>query len=172
MSRPGQAAYRLDTLHDRHVRRGFESGQPAVDGWLTRFALQNQKKRLSTTRVLVTKDDVVAGFYTLAIGQVDFEDLPAELSRNMPRRLLPVAILAWLGVEKSHQGLGLGTRLLAQALRDGYEAGRTFPFVAVLIDAINEDAQAFYGRWSFRPLPGRAHRLFVSAAELEAMMKA
>ncbi len=85
--------------------------------------------------------------------------------------MLPAAVLTWLGVDRRYQGDGLGTLLLAQALRDCYEAGKTFSFVAVIIDAVNEAAKSFYGRWSFRPLPGHPNRLFVSAVELEAMMR-
>jgi len=42
-------------------------------------------------------------YYTLATGQVDFSDLPSDLARQLPRRMLPVAILAWLGISKAHQ---------------------------------------------------------------------
>lgn len=169
---PLPPGYRLETLERSHERRRFQSGEHAVDEWLRRNALQQQKKRLSTTRVLLTEDNVIAGYYTLAIAQIDFGDLPNELTRKLPRRFLPVAVLAWLGVDRRYQGTGLGTRLLARALRDCHEAGRTFSFVAVLIDAINADAKRFYERWSFRPLPGYPDRLFLSGAELEGMMRA
>ena len=46
----------------------------------------------------------IAGYYTLATGQVDFSDLPSETIRRLPRRQLPVAILAWLGVSAESQG--------------------------------------------------------------------
>jgi GNAT superfamily N-acetyltransferase len=39
-------------------------------------------------------------------------------------------------VDQNHQGKGFGDRLLAQALRDCYEAGQIFAFVAVLIDCL------------------------------------
>jgi len=93
------------------------------------------------------------------------------LAQRLPRRALPVAILAWLGVSKEHQGQGLGTRLLAQSLRDCYEAGKTFSFVAVLLDCVNDAAKAFYQRWDFGPLPGHPYRLFLSAKRLAAMME-
>jgi len=86
------------------------------------------------------------------------------------RRSLPVAILAWLGVRNADQGHGLGRRLLAQALRDSYDAGQTFPFVAVILDCFNDEARAFYRRWDFRPLPGHNNRLFLSWRQLQAMV--
>jgi GNAT superfamily N-acetyltransferase len=70
------------------------------------------------------------------------------------------------------QGLGLGTRLFAQALRDCYEAGKTFAFVAVILDCLNDRAKSFYRKWDFEELPGHPYRLFLSAAQLAALMEA
>jgi GNAT superfamily N-acetyltransferase len=112
----------------------------------------------------------IAGFYTLGTAQADSSDLPPELGRQLPPRNLPVAVLAWLGVSENRHGEGLGSRLLAQALRDCYDAGRTFAVIAVILDCIDENAKDFYQRWDFRLLPGHANRLFLSWRELEAMV--
>lgn len=81
-----------------------------------------------------------------------------------------MAILAWLGVDRRCQGRGLGPRLLAQALTDCHAAGRTFAFVAVIIDCLDERAKAFYQRWDFRELPGRPLRLFLTSQALDELM--
>jgi GNAT superfamily N-acetyltransferase len=122
------------------------------------------------TNVLVDAEGALAGYYTLAAGQVDFGDLPVEVARHLPRRMLPVSILAWLGINAVHQGKGLGRRLLAQALRDCYEAGKTLAFVAVILDCVSDAAKTFYQQWEFEELPGRPYRLFLSAKRLETMM--
>jgi GNAT superfamily N-acetyltransferase len=163
--------YRLELLHRRHPRRGFRSGEGKVDDWLASKALQHQEKRLSVTKALLDEAGAIAGYYTLATGQVDFADLPFDLSKGLPRRLLPVAVLAWLGVNLDHQGRGLGLALLAQALRDCYEAGQSFAFIAVILDCVNDSARAFYRRWDFHDLPGHANRMYLSAKLLEAMVK-
>ena len=80
-------------------------------------------------------------------------------------------MLAWLGVAESHRGAGVGTWLLARALRDTHEAGLTFAFVAVLVDCVDDRAKRWYARWDFRELPGQPYRLFLSWAELDAMMR-
>lgn len=163
--------FRLATLERQHRRKKFDCGESAVNEWLRSHALQNQSKHLSTTRVLLHSDEAIAGFYTLATGQVDFGDLPVELVRRLPRRALPVAVLAWLGVDHRFQGQGLGDRLIAQALRDCHGAGQTFAFIAVILDCLNEKAKAFYQRWDFQELPGHPYRLFLSADLLESLMK-
>ena len=163
--------FHLEGLGREHPRERFRCGEERVDDWLATKALQNQEKHLSATRALLDGSGAIAGYYTLAMGQVDFGDLPAEVAKRLPRRLLPVAVLAWLGVSTDHQGQGLGRLLLAQALRDCWEAGKTFPFIAVLLDCINDTAKAFYQRWDFEELPGHPFRLFLSAKRLEAMME-
>lgn len=163
--------YSLEPLQRQHRRRKFQCGEDAVDDWLKTKALQHQRKHLSATKVLLDPAGDIAGFYTLATAQVDFGDLPAEITRKLPRRALPVAVLAWLGVSSEHQGEGLGDLLFARALRDCYEAGQTFAFLAVILDCINDAAKAFYQRWDFEELPGQPYRLFLSAQKLATMME-
>jgi GNAT superfamily N-acetyltransferase len=164
------AGFELATLQREHRRRAFISGQAQVDDWLKTKALQNQEKRLSATKVLLDANGTIAGYYTLATGQVDFGDLPDEIARRLPKRALPVAVLAWLGVDGRFQGQGLGGLLLAQALCDCHQAGQTFAFVAVILDCVDEQAKAFYLRWNFAELPGHPFRLFLSAQQLGALM--
>lgn len=142
-----------------------------MDAWLATKALQHQEKHLSVTKVLIDPTGSIVGYYTLATGQVDFGDLPSDVARRLPRRALPVAVLAWLGIDASHQGQGLGTLLLVRALRDCHEAGRTFPFVAIILDCVGDSAKSFYRHWDFAELPGHRYRLYLSAAQLAAMMQ-
>lgn len=160
----------LVRLAQKHPRRRFDCGEERVNQWLSTKAWQHQKKRLSVTKVVVDQALDIAGYYTLATAQVDFGDLPHDIAKRLPRRALPVAVLAWLGVDKKYQGQGLGGRLLASALRDCCDAGKTFPFVAVVIDCLDPAAKSFYQRWNFAELPGHPLRLFLSAAHLEAML--
>jgi GNAT superfamily N-acetyltransferase len=166
------AGLRWEPLRQGHPRKQFRCGEALVDDWLATKALQQQQKRLSTTKVLIDANDRIVAFHTLATGQVDFGDLPADLTRRLPHRALPVAILAWLGIDSAWQGQGLGERVMASALRDCHDASRTFAFVAVVIDCLNDSAKSFYQRWDFAELPGCPNRLFLSAQRLEAMMTA
>jgi GNAT superfamily N-acetyltransferase len=163
--------FRLERLDRSHPRRTFRCGQKKVDDWLTARALQHQQKHLSVTKVLLDDSAAIAGYYTLATGQVNFTDLPAEVTKQLPRRMLPVAVLAWLGVHQDRQEQGLGRLLMAYALRDCYEAGKTFAFIAGILDCIDEATKAFYQRWDFEEVPERPYRLFLTAKRLEGMMQ-
>ena len=162
--------WRVEPLAKSHDRKKFHSGQPDVDHWFRATAFQSQRKKLTVTKVLLDDTDDVIGYYTLATSQVDFSDLPNDLTDKLPRRMLPVAVLAWLGIDHRCQGQGIGTRLLAAALRDCYAASQTFAFIAVILDCVDESAKAFYQRFDFRELPGYPMRLFLSAALLEKMI--
>ena len=58
-----------------------------MDDWLKKRARQAQEKRLSIARVLVPEPETIAGFYTLAMGQVSFDELPHEMARKLPSTL-------------------------------------------------------------------------------------
>jgi GNAT superfamily N-acetyltransferase len=162
--------FRLESLRREHKPKAFRSGQAQVDDWIATKGLQHQEKHLSVTRVLRDEGGTAAGYYTLATGQFDFSDLPGEVVRKLPRRQLPVAVLAWLGVDAGFQGRGLGRLLLAQAPRDCHEAGRTFAFIAVILDCVDDAARAFHRKFDFEGLPGHPYRLFLAPRQLDAMM--
>jgi ribosomal protein S18 acetylase RimI-like enzyme len=165
------AGYEFVPLARSHRRAAFDCGNDAVNDWLKARALQNQQKRLSTSKVLANADGIIAGFFTLATGQADFSELPAELVAKLPRRALPIAIVAWLGVGLEFHRQGIGTLLVAKALADCHAAGQIFNFVALVLDCIDEQAKAFYQRFDFREIPGKPLRLFLPTATLDAMMR-
>jgi GNAT superfamily N-acetyltransferase len=159
-----------ERLSRKHRRAEFACGDAAVEGWLRQFALQQQEKQLSVTTVLVDQHRGVAGYFTLAPGQVDFGELPEKLRKKLPKRALPVVFLAWLGVSTAHQNQGLGTRLLAQALRDCQTVSHLLPFVAVVIDSRSERGLEWYRQWDFEPVPSQPNRLFLSSMRLEKLV--
>ena len=83
----------LEPIRRSHARAAFACGQAAVEAWLSRSALQAHDKHLSVTKVVADSSGVIAEFYTLAAGQVDAGELPAELGRRLPRRALPTAVI-------------------------------------------------------------------------------
>ena len=163
--------WRVEILAKSHKRRDFKSGQTEVDVWFQSSALQSQSKHLSVTKVLLDDCGAIVGFYTLATSQVDFSDLPWSITKKLPQRQLPVAVIAWFGINQSFQAKGLGKRMLATALRDCYNASQTFAFVSVLLDCVSDSAKDFYLQFDFQELPGYPMRLFLAAESLRAMVE-
>ena len=103
---------RIETLSKSHNRK-FDCGSKPVNNWLRTKARQSQEKHLSTTRVLLNEQSRVVGFYTLAYGHVRMDEFPPAVAKKLPNRLIPVVVLAWLGVDWLYHGKGLADRLLA-----------------------------------------------------------
>ncbi len=162
--------FKVEQLTKAHPRSKFSSGETAVDEWLKEIARQAQDKHLSVTRILLSDTGKIAGYYTLALGQVNFDELPAEETKKLPGTLLPIITLAWLGIDKEYQGQGLGERLLAQALSDCHATGQMMPYIAVILDCLNARAKEFYLRYDFQQVSGYPLKLFLPWLTLDKMM--
>ena len=166
---PGE--WRIELLTKSHNRQRFDCGNIAVNDWLKKSALQSQSKHLTSTKVFLETNSRIIGFYTLATAQIDFADLPPSAVKSLPRRQLPVAVIAWLGVDIAFQSHGVGKRLLANALKDCYEASEAFAFIAVILDCVDSNAKMFYQRFDFAELPGYPMRLHLTYRQLDKMMQ-
>ena len=89
-------------------------------------------------------------------------DLPDEFARKLPRYpQLPVTLLGRLAVDQSAKGQGLGEHLLLDALRRSLAHANQIAAMAVVVDAKDEDAAAFYRHYGFGTLQAQPSRLFV-----------
>lgn len=161
--------FRIETLSRTHDRGRFDCGVPEVNQWLASKARQSQEKNLSVTRVLVAPAQIIAGYYTLAYGQLNLDQLPPDIARKLPGHPLPVVVLAWLGVDQAFRGQGFGESLFAHALARCLDAMHAVPYVAVIVDCLNEAAKGFFLRYQFRECPGHPMKLLLPRALLEAM---
>jgi GNAT superfamily N-acetyltransferase len=96
-------------LTPAHDVTDFDSGVPALDDWLKRRALDNEKAHASRTYV-VTAGGRVVGYYALANGAVSAADAPGRVRRNMPDPI-PVMIIGRLAVDRGWQGRGIASGL-------------------------------------------------------------
>jgi ribosomal protein S18 acetylase RimI-like enzyme len=76
-----------------------------------------------------------------------------------------------LAFDEGYQGLGLGKKILIDALGRALVGSRTMASYAVITDAKNEQAQAFYSRYGFLPLSvaGGERRLFLPMGTVEKL---
>lgn len=106
----------------------------------------------------------VVGYYALAMGGVEHDGTPSRLRHGQPDPV-PVLLLARLALDLSEQGNGLGADLLRDALIRSVAGARHYGARAVVVDAIDDQAVAFYEHHGFVPLAGR--RLYRRTADLE-----
>ena len=157
--------FAIEALERRHDRSRFACGSAPLDRYIRELALQDVRRRTARVFVAVPEGGVeVAGFYTLSAGSIARGDLPEREARRLPRYPVPVALLGRLAVDRGYGGRGLGTSLLADALRRVARAGETVAVYAMVVDAKDEQAQAFYERFGFVRLPDAGRRLFLPMA--------
>jgi predicted N-acetyltransferase YhbS len=147
---------RVERRGDHHRVDQFDCGVPALDRWLAQSARIAAAAGTAATYVLCRGDRVV-GYYALAMGSVSHAGAPSRLRRGMPDPV-PVVLLARLALDRSEQGRGLGGHLLVDALRRCVRGGQEFGARAVIVDALSDDAAAFYRHFGFHEL--EEHRLW------------
>ena len=147
---------------------GFDSGEPALDEWLRRRALQNEASGASRTYVVCAGRRVV-GYYTLAVGAVAHAHAPGRVRRNMPDPL-PVMLLGRLAVDKAFQGRGIGTGLLRDAVLRTVQAAEIAGIRAILVHVISAAARRFYEERGFVASPVDPMTVMITFREAVKML--
>ena len=155
--------YRIAALGKTHDRTAFACASAALDRYLHKQARQDADKRVAAPFVLTEPPSLrVLGYYTLSASVVSADELPEALAKKLPRSpQLPVTLLGRLAVDSSMKGRGIGQFLLMDALRRSFSAAAEIAAMAVLVDAKDEAADAFYRHFGFVPLQQRPRRLFL-----------
>lgn len=153
----------VEPLGRQHDRTAFHCGADALDRYLKQQARQDADKRVAAPFVAVNPPNTrVLGYYTLSASVVTLTDLPDELSRKLPRYpQLPVTLLGRLAVDQSARGQRLGEHLLLDALHRSLTHADEIAAMAVVVDAKDENAAAFYRHYEFIPLQAQPRRLYV-----------
>jgi GNAT superfamily N-acetyltransferase len=162
----------VEPLGRQHDRTAFHCGAEALDRYLKQQARQDADKRVAAPFVAVRlPDTVVLGYYTLSASVLTLTDLPDELARKLPRYpQLPVTLLGRLAVDQSTKGQGLGEHLLLDALHRSLGHADQIAAMAVVIDAKDESATAFYRHYGLIPLQTQPSRLFVPMRSIAQLL--
>ena len=147
----------------------FDCGETALNQFLQRYALANQKANSAQTYVCC-QDDVVVGFYSLAVGSVEPEAVPPRVMKGLARHPLPVMILARLAVDKENQRRGLGQALLKNALLRTAQAADIAGIRCLLVHAKNDAARQWYESWEFEPNPTEPYHQFLILKDLKNLL--
>ena len=147
----------------------FDCGQPALNQFLQRYALVNQKAHSAQTYVCCLGTQVV-GFYSLSVGSVDVADAPTRVAKGLARYPVPVMILARLAVSLDHQGKGLGRALLKDALLRTAQAADLAGIRCLVVHAKDDTARQWYASWEFESSPTDGYHLYLLLKDIKAML--
>jgi GNAT superfamily N-acetyltransferase len=164
------AELRIEKLHHGHDLDAFDCGQEALNRFLIRYALQNQQAGASQTYIALA-DEQIAGYYTLVVGQVDYDAAPQRLTKGLARHPVPIMLLARLAIAAKWQGKGLGAGLLKDVILRTLQAAEIAGIRAFAVHAKGDQAKAFYEHFDFVPSPTDPYHLFRLLKDIRGMLK-
>lgn len=168
---PAETASRsIEKLRRDHRVDDFDCGQPELNRWLRNFALQNQGAGAVQTYVGVM-GGVVIGYYSLAVGQVEYANTPERLRKGLARHPISVMLLARLAVDSRWQGRGVGRALLRDALLRTLQAADIAGIRAVAVHAKDDEARRYYEQFDFVSSPTDPLHLLVLLKDLRASLR-
>ena len=159
------APFAIEPLGKHHDRSRFQCGSASLDRYLQQQARQDAEKRVAAPFVALLprgEDPRVLGYYTLSASLPPLGNLPDDITRKLPRYpQLPVTLLGRLAVDQTMKGQGLGEFLLLDALHRSLASAAQIAAMAVIVEAKDDAAAAFYRHFSFIALQANPRRLFL-----------
>ena len=155
--------FRIEALTPALARKSFSSGSAPLDRYLHDLATQDIKRRVSNCFVAIDDAGIIAGYYTFAAASFPLTELSAEETKRLPRyALLPAGLIGRLAVDQRFRGQRLGGALIMDA---AVRAARAEPAIfALVVDAKDEKAVAFYQHHGFRRFASKPASLFLPIA--------
>lgn len=130
----------------------FDCGYPVLNQYLRLYALKNDRLSIGKTFIAVDPDSSkIAGYLTVSTAQMTASDLPENIRTKLPRYPVPAFRIGKLAVSLDFQGKGGGRWLLFQALQKALQISESVGLFAVIVDAIDKKAKAFYLKFGFVP---------------------
>jgi len=162
--------YRIAPLDPERERSSFHCGVEALDRYFRDQVTQDIRRRITSCFVALDEQERIAGFYTLAATSVLLADLPEVIARKLPRYpTVPAIRMGRLAVDQAARGKGLGAALLADAL--SRSVGSEIAGFALVVDAKDDEAAAFYLHHGFVPLADQPRTLFLPVATARAVRR-
>ncbi len=165
-----RAPFELALLNGSHDRSTFNSGSVQLDRYLREQVSQDVRRRVAACFVATTDGKRIAGYYTLASASLLLSQLPPGTGKKLPRYpTVPTIRMGRLAVDQDFTGQGLGGALLADAL--GRAAGSEIAAFAMMVNAKDEAAVAFYRHHGFIALPDSPLTLFLPLATVQGQAR-
>jgi hypothetical protein len=147
-----------------HNRGDFDCGVSVLNDFLRTKASKEMRQHLNTTYVLTTDEahtlKPVLGYYSLSTSALILSAVPSHLSKHVPPNYqLPTAKIGRLARDKNYPGVG--SMLLRDALIKIVKTSAAIGIYGVEVDAKDDAARAFYGRYGFIGLVDDMQSMFL-----------
>lgn len=153
----------IEALNSSHNREEFSCGNDFLDRYFKNQIGQETRKYTTSAFVLIeTTSKKIAGYYTLSSTEIEPQNLPIEFTKRLPRyHRLPATLLGRLAIDRSFQGRGLGKVILINALSRAFQNTREIGSIALVVEAIDDQAAQYYKHFGFQSFMSKDHLLFL-----------
>jgi predicted GNAT family N-acyltransferase len=156
----------------KHRREDFNCEVENLDNYIKKIASQDLKRKAATVFVSIDSSTPnVTAYYTLSSFSLELTEIEPILAKKLPRYpLLPATMLGRLAVDRRYKGKGLGQLMLVDALKKSYQASKQIASVALIVEAINEQAVSFYQKFGFISFQSSRDRLYLPMKTIEKII--
>ena len=169
---PLASSLRFERIGAHHAVDRFECGKESLDRYLHKSARRDHSSGIAAVFVLAAEADVV-GYYTLHQHLIEAHEMPEKLRKRLSHYpAYPATLIGRLAVDRRYAGRGYGRDLLLDAMEKAFEVTRTVASLAVVVDALDAEAQKFYEHYGFISLevPGK-RRLILPMKTVETLLQ-
>lgn len=160
----------IEKLRQDHAVGTFDCGHQALNRFLQQYALVNQVSGSSTTYVGLS-DKTVIGYYSLAVGSVEYEEAPKRITQGLAHHSVPIALLAKLAVDQQWQKMKVGEGLLKDAMLRTLQAADILGIRAIMVHAKDEGVKGFYQHFDFIPSPSDPLQLMIILKDVRQIVQ-
>jgi hypothetical protein len=138
------------------VTIGFRCGKQTLDDYFARHAVTNTARGVGITYVLRRYDDApgvppILGYYTISMAVIESALASKVMATKLPKYPLPAGLIGKLASDERTRGRGMrvGETLLLDAIVRILSAADLIGCVGIVLDALDESAEAFYQKYGF-----------------------
>jgi ribosomal protein S18 acetylase RimI-like enzyme len=160
----------IERLNSSHAVAAFDCGEPKLNSFLHKHALNNARAGLGRTFVALEQGQhCAAGYFTVSTGSVSFSAVPDHVRKRLPKYPIPTVHIGRLAVDVTFQGRRLGETLLLESLRKAAFASTSVGVYAVDLFALHEKARSFYLKYGFVEMLDEPLHLFLPMETVRAV---
>lgn len=162
---------KIGLLDKKHKRDEFDCGNEQLNNYLKYQAGQDMKRKLSACFVLAeSSNNQILGYYTLSNNSIPLSSFSDDIQKKLPKsyKSIPSTLLGRLAIDNKHQGRGIGKILLVDALKRSHDLSKEIGSFAVIVDPIDQEAEAFYKKYDFITLPDSG-KMFIAIKTLNQL---
>jgi len=161
-----------ELLQPQHFTSTFDCGKDALNEFLQRHALANQRGGAAKTYVIVDATKAVVGYYSLAATSVSHEEAPDRVRQGQPRHPIPAILMARFAVDKTAQGQGQGPgrALFRDAMLRAINISQQLGVRVFVVDAKDDEAVRFYAKFRMMSAAGNPYRLYLLFKDIRSLL--